>query len=201
MPDDVRYAEIPDFPGYRVGDDGTIWRAWVNCRWGRRLTDRWRLMKLGVQKSRTPGRRYRYVNLTPAEGGKYRTFRVHRLVLLAFVGPCPEGMEARHEDGDPSNNRLDNLAWGTPAENRADNRRLGRYTSTPRNRMFTHDGRTLCLKDWSEILGIPYACLYQRVIKLGMSFAEAAARPHRGHSSNGHHWTKLKRARGSRPAE
>jgi len=43
--------------------------------------------------------------------------RVHTLVMLAFVGPRPAGMECLHGDGNPSNNRLKNLRWGTSAEN------------------------------------------------------------------------------------
>lgn len=50
---------------------------------------------------------------------------VHRLVLEAFVGPCPEGMECRHLNGDSGDNRLENLCWGTPIENAADQRRHG----------------------------------------------------------------------------
>jgi len=45
---------------------------------------------------------------------------VHRYVLLAFVGECPEGMQACHNDGNPGNNRLDNLRWGTPSNNNRD---------------------------------------------------------------------------------
>jgi len=46
---------------------------------------------------------------------------VHNLVLSTFIGPCPKGMECRHfPDRDPSNNRLDNLSWGTPVENAID---------------------------------------------------------------------------------
>lgn len=45
---------------------------------------------------------------------------VSRLVLEAFVGSCPPGMQARHvNDPDARNNALDNLAWGTPLENSA----------------------------------------------------------------------------------
>lgn len=50
---------------------------------------------------------------------------VHRLVLAAFVGPCPEGQEGRHLDGDPSDNRLIRLAYGTRQQNMLDIRDYG----------------------------------------------------------------------------
>jgi hypothetical protein len=54
--------------------------------------------------------------------GARNTKKAHRLVLEAFVGPCPVGFECLHIDGNPTNNRLDNLRWGTRLENRADMR-------------------------------------------------------------------------------
>jgi hypothetical protein len=45
---------------------------------------------------------------------------VHLMVLNAFVGPCPEGMEARHLDGNRFNPALSNLCWGTKLENAQD---------------------------------------------------------------------------------
>ncbi|MGC5027075.1 NUMOD4 motif-containing HNH endonuclease [Tsukamurella sp. DT100] len=45
---------------------------------------------------------------------------VHRLVLEAFVGPCPEGMEACHFNDSASDNRLENLRWDTHDRNVAD---------------------------------------------------------------------------------
>lgn len=56
---------------------------------------------------------------------KRRTFLVHRLVLEEFVGPCPDGLQCRHLDGNKSNNRLENICWGTPKENKADSIRHG----------------------------------------------------------------------------
>lgn len=50
---------------------------------------------------------------------------VHRLVLEAFVGPCPEGQECRHLNGDRSDARLENLAWGSREEQAEDKRRHG----------------------------------------------------------------------------
>lgn len=66
--------------------------------------------------------------------GRQRTRLVHRLVLDAFVGPRPEGTEGCHWDGDPANNRLDNLRWATHLDNEADKARHG----THHNTMKTH---------------------------------------------------------------
>lgn len=49
-----------------------------------------------------------------------KRFGIHQLVLLAFVGPCPKGYACRHLDGDPKNNHLSNLEWGTYTENNRD---------------------------------------------------------------------------------
>lgn len=45
---------------------------------------------------------------------------IHRLVLEAFIGPCPDGMEALHFDDVKSHNHLGNLRWGTRSENLKD---------------------------------------------------------------------------------
>lgn len=64
------------------------------------------------------GRWYPRVTLTV--DFQKRTVSVHTLVLEAFAGPAPKGMECRHLDGKKLNNRLDNLRWGTHPENEAD---------------------------------------------------------------------------------
>lgn len=58
---------------------------------------------------------YWYVTIT-GRGKQY----VHRLVLEAFRGPCPEGWVCRHLDDNPDNNSLSNLVWGTESENMYD---------------------------------------------------------------------------------
>jgi hypothetical protein len=56
-------------------------------------------------------------------GEKERNVTVHSLVLEAFVGPRPDGMQCRHfPDRNPTNNRVSNLSWGTPLENANDRR-------------------------------------------------------------------------------
>lgn len=49
--------------------------------------------------------------------GRKNTRMVHELVLRAFVGEPLKGQECRHLNGCPSDNRLENLAWGTRSEN------------------------------------------------------------------------------------
>jgi hypothetical protein len=65
-----------------------------------------------------------FVNLV--RGGIKKCRAVHRLVLEAFVGPCPPGYQCCHWDGDPGNNHLENLRWGTPKDNADDTLRHGR---------------------------------------------------------------------------
>jgi hypothetical protein len=72
---------------------------------------------------------YGYHNQTLFEGGRPIFTTAHTLVMAAFVGPRPDGMDIRHLDGDPSNNALDNLAYGTRAENMQDKRRHGTNTN------------------------------------------------------------------------
>lgn len=60
--------------------------------------------------------------------GVPRKLYVHKAVLLAFVGPPPPGHEARHLNDVPHDNRIENLAWGTPLENAADKIRNGGQT-------------------------------------------------------------------------
>ncbi len=66
-----------------------------------------------------------YRRVTLRAPGRRRNVFVHDLVLEAFVGPRPDGAEARHIDGCTANNHTTNLAWGTPAENMGDRIRHG----------------------------------------------------------------------------
>ena len=59
-----------------------------------------------------------------------RRFKVHRLVLTAFVGSCPQGMETCHNDGNANNNHVSNLRWDTHISNCKDRKRHGRESHT-----------------------------------------------------------------------
>lgn len=123
----VEYRDISGYPGYRVGDDGSVWSCLVVRRIGepRVISSNWKRLTPGIPRERRGDRRcYPYVNLHG--GGRQVSRKVHTLVLETFVGPRPDGLECRHLDGDPLNNHLTNLQWGTTAENAEDRTRHGR---------------------------------------------------------------------------
>jgi hypothetical protein len=112
----VAVRDVPGFPGYRVDAGGAVYSAVRRVGLGRgkgtkvQIGDNWKALTPHLTASG-----YLCVNF-----GRGNTRVIHRLVLEAFVGPCPEGSECRHLNGDRTDNRLENLAWGTPAENHAD---------------------------------------------------------------------------------
>lgn len=61
---------------------------------------------------------YLYVRLY--KNGKRQRCLVHRLMLEAFIGPCPEGYQTCHNNGDKENNLIPNIRWDTPYNNTQD---------------------------------------------------------------------------------
>jgi HNH endonuclease len=110
---EVRYHILEDIR-FRIGSDGSTWTRATHNGFIRR-DGIWRPLKPQTNK-----RGYQSIKF-----GRWKRFRLHSLVLECFVGPRPPGMECRHLDGNPSNNALENLAWGTRSENRADQVRHG----------------------------------------------------------------------------
>lgn len=108
--DGIVYRTVEGWPQYRIGEDGTGWgrrNSRSECRVGWHW---WRQLKPGRHSSG-------YQQFQFYDNYKRKPMFVHRLVLEAFVGPCPEGMEACHNDGDCTNNRLENLRWDTRLSN------------------------------------------------------------------------------------
>lgn len=122
---------VPGFECYCVTPDGKVWTRFE--KGGRRarqmVTSQW------SEKTPSPSRKgHMRVELHQlGAGGKVRKFMVHVLVLELFVGPCPEGMEGCHEDGNPANNALSNLRWDTPEGNWSDRKRHGRGCEGEKN--------------------------------------------------------------------
>lgn len=119
------WRPVPGFEGlYEVSDLGQV-RSLARKTYGRRgLRDLPQMvMKQRFPLSRSGRQRYPYVGL--CKNGVKKTLHVHRLVLAAFGGERPKGMQARHLNGDSWDNRIANLAWGTKLENEADRRTHG----------------------------------------------------------------------------
>jgi len=116
---DGEIRHVPDYPGYAVTDRGEVW----SCRNWHKPTEvgdfriTWRKLK--------PSKSQGYPDLVICIHNKRKTVKVHHLVLLAFVGPKPDGMETLHRDGNKSNANLSNLHYGTREENIEDKKRHG----------------------------------------------------------------------------
>jgi len=113
------WKAIPEFPGYEVSNHGRV-------RSHKRK--RVRILKPGPAGSR---RQYRAVHLF--QDGKGYSRRIAPLVALAFWGPCPNGLEVCHNDGDPTNDCLDNLRYGTHKSNMEDASRQTEWPSGEAN--------------------------------------------------------------------
>lgn len=102
------WKDIVDFEGlYEVSDFGNI-----------RSTKTKQFKKITIDSYGRP-----YLGLW--KNNKQKIVRPHKLVLEAFIGKAPKGMECCHNDGNQQNNKLDNLRWDTPKNNHADKLKHG----------------------------------------------------------------------------
>lgn len=115
--DDVRLRWVPDYKSlYAVTEDG---RAFSYHQFPGKPGPPFKMTLIDN------GHGYSKINLR--RNGEVERGPVHRLVLRCFEGPIPTpDHEARHLNGDPKDNRIENLAWGTKKENMEDRDRHGR---------------------------------------------------------------------------
>jgi hypothetical protein len=113
---DDQFKTIEGYPGYRVSRDGEVQSCWSRTVY-KVLTETWLPLK--------PVHCRRYLTVNLSDGTRKRHRYIHRLVLQAFVGPCPDGMVCCHNDGDPANNQVGNLRWDTYQSNSDDMLRHG----------------------------------------------------------------------------
>jgi len=73
-----------------------------------------------------PGSSNKTGHLSVVLGHKVPGTPVHQLVALTFLGPCPDGQEVLHNNGDPTDNRVENLRYGTRTANILDVYRVGK---------------------------------------------------------------------------
>ena len=94
---------IPDYSGYYADQGGNIYS--YRSGYMRELSQRIHkgYFRVNIRYDRRPGKKH--------------SEPVHKLILIAFAGERKQGMVCRHLNGNPLDNRLENLAWGTPKEN------------------------------------------------------------------------------------
>ncbi len=160
MSDDEVWRPVPGFENYEVSDLGRVRskrRTHVRPHWltgkpievaaGGRVLDGW----VTKQSNGSP----LAVLVTLRRDGRSFTDRVHRLVLLAFIGPSPDGTEGCHNDGNPLNNRLSNLRWDTHEANMLDAARHGTKKNPPVFRGERHHNATLTDNQVAAIRALP----------------------------------------------
>lgn len=126
-----RIRWVPGYEGdYAVSDSGRVF----SCKGGSPVE----------RKLQESPQGYRHIQAW--KDGSGSKLYVHRAVLLAFRGSPADGHECRHLDGDPSNNSLANLKWGTRKENSQD--RIKHSTQT---KGASHPDARLTAKDVREI--------------------------------------------------
>jgi HNH endonuclease len=178
----ISYRDVDGFPGYKIGNDGTLWSCWTKIGLPKggcvgAIGTVWKQMKPAPKKI---GPVTTALHTALHRNRKSYMVRIHTLVLQAFVGPCPEGMECCHfPDPDPTNNHVSNLRWGTPKENIGDREKHGHTAKGE------HNGQsTLKLEQVREIkrllaegvrvyliarqFGVSHGCIMQ--IKLGYNW-------------------------------
>ena len=97
--------------------DGSVWSCLDT---GSNATGRYRRLML-------PRQRNGYLRICLHRGGERVRFAVHRIILSVFVGECPDGQQACHNNGINDDNRLSNLRWDTPKGNASDRVRHGTH--------------------------------------------------------------------------
>lgn len=112
------FKRVPGWPGYRVSANGVVQSCRTN---GGQVSDVW--------TKRVPSRdKDGYLRLALHKRGASVFVGVHSLVLLAFVGPPNPNQGALHCNDRKTDNRLENLYWGTAKDNAADRARNGNST-------------------------------------------------------------------------
>lgn len=120
-----QWKPVPGFESfYEVSDRGRVrsFDRYVNhWRGGKRL-HRGRMLRTFPG---TKGRSNGYLRVALYRPGAKRLVEVHVLVLEAFIGPRPPGLVCCHYNGNPVDNRLENLRWDTLSANSFDDIRNG----------------------------------------------------------------------------
>ncbi len=118
--------KIPNFKGYWATKNGRVFSGYKQISAGGSGNGFRTIIHNKPIKELKPALRKGYLFVVLRKNNKPFNVNIHKIVLETFIGERPQGKVCRHLDGNPLNNRLENLCWGTPAENSADMVRMGR---------------------------------------------------------------------------
>lgn len=115
---DEQWRPVVGYEGlYEISDHGNARSlARIDAQGGRRKPRMFSPSRMDIRG---------HLGIKTRRDGIVKSQYVHRLVLEAFVGPCPDGMEACHWNDVADDNRLENLRWATRSSNRYDRVRNG----------------------------------------------------------------------------
>jgi hypothetical protein len=107
------WKAIPGFTGYEASSTGKV-RSYHKRGGG----SKWSLADVDpIILKPSQNKRSKYLGVNLALNGTTHYIRIHQLVLLTFRGPCPEGLEVCHNDGDATNNNIENLRYDSHLRN------------------------------------------------------------------------------------
>lgn len=120
------WKSIPNFTDYEASDCGRI-RS-VRPRQGSRALINNGIISGWVQTIKGEYKRHM---VTLRKNGKTYHITVAQIILETFLGPRPDGYVCRHINGNPLDNRIENLKWGTQEQNVKDSILHGTKTPPP----------------------------------------------------------------------
>ena len=139
----MKWKIIQEFPDYAVSDAGCVARA----------TRKKKAVLGQTIKPRIDKKGYFYVRLRK-EGVRFIR-KIHRLVLITFIGVSPPSMECNHKSGIKCNNHIDNLEWVTPKQNMQHAVRMGLYNGwDKKNRNQSGENNSQAKLTTSQVLKI-----------------------------------------------
>lgn len=118
------WLPVPGFTGYEVSDTGLV-RSYLPAGFGP-PPDPPRILCANED-----GDGYRRVYLR--RDGRTHSKKIAWLVLEAFKGPRPKGMDSCHDNGNRQDDNLSNLRWDTRKKNLADREKHGTMNRGKRN--------------------------------------------------------------------
>lgn len=152
-----KFVDIKGYNGeYQISNYGRVWST-----------------KNQIFLSESISSKYGHLQISLCSNGIGKTYKVHNLVLINFNRSPKENEECRHLDGNPKNNHISNLCWGTRKENMEDRGLHGNTAKGEKNgkaKLTEKDVRDIrhlyssgCYshKDLAEIFGVSTMPIFQ----------------------------------------